>query len=224
MTADFSLSYFFDPLCGWCYASAPALAVLARHHGDRLTMRPSGLFAAPRPVSSIADHAWTNDRRIGAMTGQTFSAAYHRNVLLAPDGIFSSAALTRALVALGQSNRALEPAFLHAAQIARYVDGRDTSRPDVVAGIAAMVARAHGHNARTSAWRARLAEDAALHRATTARVAGSRDQMDLLGIRGVPQLALHLPDETRLIDTSALYAGGEALLSEVAAHLPQRLP
>lgn len=28
MTAmnPFRLQYFFDPLCGWCYASAPALA------------------------------------------------------------------------------------------------------------------------------------------------------------------------------------------------------
>src|SRR5271163_4890850 len=39
------LDYFFDPLCGWCYASAPALEALAEAFPDALTMLPSGLFA-----------------------------------------------------------------------------------------------------------------------------------------------------------------------------------
>ena len=52
------LDYFFDPFCGWCYASAPALKAVAERFPAALTMRPSGLFAGARPIASIADHSF----------------------------------------------------------------------------------------------------------------------------------------------------------------------
>jgi hypothetical protein len=39
------IQYFFDPLCGWCYASAPALGYLAQHYAEKLELMPSGLFS-----------------------------------------------------------------------------------------------------------------------------------------------------------------------------------
>lgn len=213
MTPELELKYFFDPLCGWCYAAAPAVKRLADTYGRQLTMIPTGLFVAPRPVAAISDHAWTNDRRIGKMTGQTFTEAYHRNVLLAPNGVFSSQALTRALVALGEIDPALEPQFLHAAQIARYVAGRDTSRTEVVVPIAAEVARAGGHIVDLDLFHARLDGDTVLRGATDQRIAEGQRQMDALAIRGVPQLVVTDRTGTRIIDSRALYAGGDAALT-----------
>ena len=66
------LYYFFDPLCGWCYASAPALAGLAEAFPDALTLMPSGLFSEEnaRDISpEWAAYAWRNDQRIEKMTG-----------------------------------------------------------------------------------------------------------------------------------------------------------
>jgi protein-disulfide isomerase-like protein with CxxC motif len=40
--------YFFDPLCGWCYASAPALAAIPwddQLRFRRLAPKPKGLAA-----------------------------------------------------------------------------------------------------------------------------------------------------------------------------------
>lgn len=137
MTDAIELHYFFDPLCGWCYASAPALEGLSTRYGNMLHMRPSGLFAGGRPISSMAAHAWRNDQNIQQLTGQPFTQDYRNNVLLAPNGIFDSLPATLALVAVSEIDQALEPRLLHQLQIARYVEGRDTSKPDEVAKVVA---------------------------------------------------------------------------------------
>jgi len=56
---DLRPHYFFDPLCGWCCAGAPALEVLARTFPEALRMMPTGLFAddATMPMGTMADHA-----------------------------------------------------------------------------------------------------------------------------------------------------------------------
>ena len=128
MDRTYRFTYLFDPLCGWCYAAAPALERIAERHGDSLRLVPTGLFSELRPVATIADHARANDDRIQELTGQPFTNAYHQGVMRAPGGLLSSLPLTRALVALGLIDPALEPRFLHEAQTARYVEGRDTSR------------------------------------------------------------------------------------------------
>lgn len=213
MQTDLDFHYYFDPLCGWCYASAPALAALAERHGDRLKMKPTGLFVAPRPVSAMADHAWTNDQRISKLTGQPFTEAYHRNVLLAPGGVFSSEALSLALAALGEIDPRLESRYLHAAQCARYVDGRDTSRPEIAAEIAAGIANGAGHAVTTEALAGRIRHDAALHGATEARFAASLAEMAAFGIRGVPQLVIREGGSHRIVDSAVLYGGGTALMA-----------
>jgi protein-disulfide isomerase-like protein with CxxC motif len=54
----------FDPLCGWCYASAPALGYLAQHYAEKLELMPSGLFSDEgRDITAQwAEYAWSNDR------------------------------------------------------------------------------------------------------------------------------------------------------------------
>jgi putative protein-disulfide isomerase len=84
------LEYFFDPFCGWCYASAPALKAVAERFPAALTMRPSGLFAGARPIASIADHSWRNAKRIAELTCQLYTVQYHDSILRRPHGIFDS--------------------------------------------------------------------------------------------------------------------------------------
>src|SRR6266481_7407981 len=131
------LDYFFDPFCGWCYASAPALKAVAERFPAALAMRPSGLFAGARPIASIADHSWRNAKRIAELTGQVYTVQYHDNILRRPHGIFDSIFATRAIVALGQIDPTLGPALLDSLQTARYVDAMETSDAAVVAAVAA---------------------------------------------------------------------------------------
>lgn len=213
MNHTIELQYFFDPLCGWCYASAPALNGLAARLPGQLRMMPSGLFFDARPVSSISDHAWRNDQRIQALTRQPFSDAYHRNVLLAPNGVFSSAPTTLALQALGELDAKLEPVFLHAVQIARYVEGQDTAMEENVAKVAVAVAGEHGFQLTVDDFAAKLRNDAKLRARTFERMEAVQDRMDTLGIRGVPQLVAVIDGKPTELNGDILYHGPERLLA-----------
>ncbi|AWI85960.1 protein-disulfide isomerase (plasmid) [Alloyangia pacifica] len=215
MTPNTRFTYLFDPLCGWCYAAAPALKRLAETHGDRLRLMPTGLFVDPRPVAAIADHARKNDGRIEALTGQPFTDAYHQGIMRARGGVFSSQALTRALVAIGSIDPALEPRFLHAAQTARYVEGRDTSRSEVVAGVAVEVAQATGKEIDEAAFRVKITDDPALDIETDRRIAEGKKVMAALGLQGIPQLIVTDDRGVRAVDSQALYAGGAAVLAAI---------
>ncbi|AGT08814.1 DsbA family protein [Paracoccus aminophilus] len=220
MVPEIELQYFFDPLCGWCYASAPALQGLAASFPGQLRLMPSGLFFGARPVSSIAEHAWHNDQRIQALTGQRFSQAYHRNVLLAPDGVFTSAPATRALQALGEIDARLEPEFLHAVQLARYVDARDTARDEEVAEVAVRVAANHGVALTAEALTHRLRADDALRERTEARLTDSQTRMARLGIRGVPQLVVVVGGKPTALNGEVLYRGPDGLRAALDELLP----
>ncbi|WP_431324126.1 DsbA family protein [Rhizobium sp. YTU87027] len=213
MKNDIELQYLFDPLCGWCYASAPALAGLAEEFGDKLKMMPSGLFVGGRAISTIADHAWRNDQRIQALTGQPFSEVYHQNVLQAPDGIFDSWPATVAMTALGEHDARLEPLFLHAVQIARYVEGRDTSSTEEVATVAANVAAGHGIDVTVEDLANRLRNDVDLRERTLERMEDTQARMSELGMRGVPQVVAIVNGTPHGLSGQALYDGPQAIIA-----------
>lgn len=216
---NLELQYFFDPLCGWCYASAPALAGLAEHHGAVLRMMPVGLFMQPRPIAGIADYAWQNDQRIATLTGQRFTESYRAQVLQAADGVFDSTLLTRALTALGEQDAALEPRLLHAAQLARYVDGMDTCRAEAVAQIAVDVAREANINLDAAEFASRLRDDRTLTETTARRVALAQQAMQALPSGGVPQLLVRAGGKTQVIAGQPLYNGPQRLLEHLQALL-----
>ncbi len=190
------LEYFFDPLCGWCYASAPALAALAEAYPDALQMRPSGLFSegGARRMAAIADHAWHNDTRIAELTGQEFSLDYRDSVLRKSDALFDSAYMTRAIVAVGEIDQALEPRLLNALQRARYAGAQDTSLAQTVASVTAELCREAGHPINEAAFAARLHDDADLAARASARVAETQERMQKLSGSGVPQLLVSVGD------------------------------
>lgn len=220
------LHYFFDPLCGWCYASAPALEGLSARYGKMLHMRPSGLFTGGLPVSSMADHAWRNDQNIQQLTGQRFTQEYRNNVLLSPDGIFDSWPATLALVAVSEIDPALEPRLLHQLQIARYVEGRDTSKPGEVAKVVAAFEKLGVTYGKLGLdqldFEKKLANDEALKARALERIEHTKRDLGKLGIRGVPQLAVMSKSgaPARIVDGKALYKGPEAVFSVLEKMLP----
>lgn len=215
MTQTLELQYFFDPFCGWCYGSASALEGLAAKYPAQLRMMPSGLFFDARPVSAIADHAWRNDRRIMSLTGQQYTELYHQKVLLAPAGVFTSAPATLAMQMLGERDAKLEPAFLHAVQIARYVDGRDTAKVEEVAQVAVAVAARNGVDLTAAQVSERLRDDAALRQHTLERIGGAQARMDKLGIRGVPNLVVLVNGKPTTLNGDILYHGPDRLMAAI---------
>lgn len=211
------LDYFFDPFCGWCYASAPALSALAEAYPEALAMRPSGLFAngGTQPMSSMADHAWRNDTRIAELTGQRFTTDYRDHVLRDPEALFDSTFATRAIVALGTIDAGLEPVLLHALQTARYVEAKDTARAEIVAGVAAQVASSHGHALNEASLADRLVRDSELAERTDRRVRETLRHMRALSGSGVPQLLVGVGDHREMVQSADLYGGADAVTKAI---------
>ncbi|BEU97206.1 DsbA family protein [Acidovorax sp. DW039] len=213
-TPTATVTYLFDPLCGWCYAAAPALQYLQGVDGINVVLAPTGLFAGAgaRPMDAqFAAYAWANDQRIQQLTGQPFTQAYRDHILGAANGRFDSGPATLALTAVAQTAPERELDALHALQHARYVEGRDNADPAVIADVL--------NSLGLQAAAARLREpDDTLRAALLERVAAARATMQLLGAQGVPQLAVAGQSGVlQLVGGDALLGPREALLARVQA-------
>ena len=100
-----TITYLFDPLCGWCYGASPTVQSIGNRDDIRLELAPTGLFSgsgARAMDASFAAYAWSNDERIERLTGQRFTEAYRAKVLNKPGSRFDSTAATLALTATSQ--------------------------------------------------------------------------------------------------------------------------
>lgn len=206
------LQYIFDPLCGWCYASAPALSWLAKTYPEQLQLLPSGLFSddgARTLNAQWASHAWANDQRIASLTGQTFSEQYHQ--LLQSQARFDSQSMNRALTVFHDFSSAAEAGLLHALQEARYVRGLDTAKSEVVASIAIEYASLHQIELDENNFARQLSADAGLSAQTAQRIAAVQQLMNRIGVAGVPLLLATVGEKTHVINGYDLYSGPESI-------------
>ena len=196
------LFYLYDPLCGWCYGSVPAIQALAASGACAIEALPSGLFTGNpfrRIDPAFVQHIVQADARIAALTGQPFSDAYRREVLGNSASPFDSGPATEALSAVAQWNPARELDALHALQRERYIHGRDLSdRSVIVQALAGAVGDTPAD------WLARLA-DPSLPVTTRARTHRSRQLMQATRGQGVPALIWPAPDGLRALPASWLY-------------------
>lgn len=211
MSMRYTVSYLFDPLCGWCYGAAPMIARLQAEADIDLTTVPSGLFAEDGafPASdAFAAHAWSADQRIAAMTGQVFSEAYRRDVLGNRAARIDSGPATLALAAVRLTEPDREWQALKAIQAARYVDGLDNGDAATVgriladAGFAAAVLRYRD-------------PDAALLSAYRVMIEEGRSAMRRFAIRGVPALILGQGPAARPLGAEYLFGEVDRLLQVI---------
>ena len=207
-----TVTYLFDPLCGWCYGASPAIQRLGQEASITLELAPTGLFSGGGRVMSadFADHAWSNDLRIGKLTGQPFSAAYRSQVLGQHGSRFDSSAASAALTAVAQIAPAEELNALKALQEARYVDGLDICTQPGMEG----VLRAKGL---TAAADLLARQDADLRLQHDARIQKARRLMQAHGAQGVPVLVVHGASGARMVRGDALYNGHDGLMAAIAA-------
>lgn len=205
--------YIHDPLCGWCYASAPALKAIAAKWPQQLTMLTCGLFSddnAQPLTREWAQYAWKNDQRIAALTGQVFSEDYKKKVLLGDAVQFDSTIMSRALTAAAAIEPDLEAQLLHQLQIARYVEGKNTADAAVVATIIK-----DAFPALVSINETMLTQDRDLISRTEHSIRQAQTRMAKLGVQGVPQLVAYVDDRAHIIESSTLYAGEAPLMQEL---------
>jgi len=207
-----TVTYLFDPLCGWCYGASPAVQHLGRLDEIQLELAPTGLFSgrgARAMDASFAADAWSNDERIEKLTGQRFTEAYRTQVLDKPGSRFDSTAATLALTAVALTAPERELAMLAVLQEARYVQALDTSATPV----AAQILRTAGLSAAAD----RLVEgDAALLAASLDRTHRAQGLMQRFGAQGVPALVVTDDRGSRLLRGDVLYGAVAGLMDRIA--------
>ncbi|CAO3431186.1 DsbA family protein [Azospirillum endophyticum] len=197
-----TVTYLFDPLCGWCYGASPAVASLSDVEDLVVETLPTGLFsgAGARPLDEgFAAHAWANDQRIHALTGQPFSERYRTGVLGDRRQTLDSGPATLALTAVALTAPGRELAALAAIQSARYVDGRDITAAATLADVLAGL----GLDAAASLFTEGTEE---LMVADAVRVERGRQLMTAHRANGVPTLLFDDGSHRRRLDSQILFA------------------
>jgi putative protein-disulfide isomerase len=208
-----TVTYLFDPLCGWCYGASPAMQRLGQHSAIQLELAPTGLFAGSggRTLdAAFADYAWSNDMRIEKLTGQRFTDAYRKNVLGKPGSRFDSAAATLALTAVSLSDPQRELEALKALQEARYLRALDTSTAPVVVKLLRDMGLGMAADRLEAA-------DTELLAVNAARIQKAQALMQALSAHGVPTLAVTDGRGRRLLRGDALYGSFDGLLAQIGA-------
>ena len=210
---DQTLHYLYDPLCGWCYGAAPVISTLFATPGLKVNLHPTGLFAdaGARPMDdAFAAYAWANDQRIGALTGQGFSAHYRAQVLAARPSMLDSGPATLALTAIALTAPQREFDALKAIQHARYVDGRDVTSAAVLADLLGALGLA-------GAVALLATPDSALHSADRLRQARAQTLMRAVHARGVPTLVLASGATHHLLTLDPADRDPQSLLRQIDA-------
>jgi putative protein-disulfide isomerase len=207
-----TVTYLFDPLCGWCYGASPVIQHLGQHSGLKLELAPTGLFAGGGRTmdAAFAGYAWSNDVRIAKLTGQRFTEDYRLNVLGRHGSRFDSATATLALTAVALTEPRRELETLKVLQEARYVQGLDTCDVSVVGDLL------RNHGLSTAANRL-AASDAELLVANAVRIQKARGLMQTFGAQGVPALVVSDDKGSRLLSGNALYGSVDNLLGRMLA-------
>jgi len=139
------LIYITDPLCGWCWASAPLVTATNRtatNLGIPFELLHRALFTGDmvRWMSrSFSDYVTEADQRITALSGQQFSDAYRNNLLYQPDLIFDSWPTAVALQVIKALKPGQEYAFFCQLQRLRFDEGKIITDSSVLTEAATLV-------------------------------------------------------------------------------------
>jgi putative protein-disulfide isomerase len=203
------LHYFYDPLCGWCYASHPLIEAVRTLPGLRIEMHPGGMLAGVnRQMTSapLREFILGHARRITAMTGQRFDAAYTDQLLSDPTVIFDSEPPTGAILAAVELGCDGLEVLAHI-QKAQYLNGRRVSEPATLAELAVELGLD----------RTAFAERLNYLRYSVVReqIERSRRFMREVGGQGFPTFALETGGERALLDNAEWLGRPEEWRAEI---------
>lgn len=191
-----TLHYIYDPLCGWCYGSAPLVQAAREIGGLRFVLHGGGMMAgAARQLASESLRAFIMPHvgRITGMTGQRFSEAYTDGLLRDSTAMLDSEPPTAAILAAEAAAGRGADMLAHM-QKAHYIEGRALSDRAALASLAEDIGIA------------RAVFDAeflkALGSAVQAHMADSRRLLARVGGQGFPTFALETPRGLAMLDSS----------------------
>ncbi len=199
------LHYYHDPLCGWCYAAEPLIQAAAAA-GVPVLLHGGGLWDPPgRVPDAKRAQMKVTDRRINALTGQVFGAAYLDGLLDDPATIFHSRPTISAILAVEQLDARAALPMLAAIQRAHYVDGRRVVERDVLVELAGKLGL--DNTAFSAALDAVLVDE---------HIRGTRETMNRHGLHGFPSFLLERDGTIRRLAHESCYGHPQAFVAHIA--------
>jgi len=198
-----TLHYFYDPLCGWCYAASPLLQAAAALPGLGLALHAGGMMSGSRrqPVTpALRDYVMPHDRRIASITGLPFGDAYFDGLLRDERAVFDSTPPIAAILAAQQLGMPAL-AMLAALQRAHYQRGLQIAD----AAVLQMIAQEQGLD--PAGFAAELERQRGL---ADAHSQDSRQLMQQYGLQGFPSLLLEQDGQLQRVDVSPWLGQPEA--------------
>src|SRR5262245_55486941 len=191
-----TLHYIYDPLCGWCYGSAPLVKAAREIGGLRFVLHGGGMMAgSARQLASegLREFIMQHVSRITAMTGQPFGKGYTDGLLRDHTALLDSEPPTAAILAVeAAAGRGYD--MLTHMQKAHYIEGRALSDR------AALAELAEDLGIERAAFDAEFSK--ALGSAVQAHMAESRRLLARVGGQGFPTFALETPRGLAMLDSS----------------------
>lgn len=187
-----TLHYVYDPLCGWCYAAAPLVQAAEALPGLALALHGGGMLAGTgrRTVTpQWRDYVIPHDRRIAALSGQPFGAAYFDGLLRDNRVVLDSVPPTTAVLA-AQALAGRGPEMLRRLQRGHYAEGLRITDAPVLGRLAQEIGLDAGAFAEAFA----QSEGAPTQR----HIDDSRQWLERAGGQGFPTFALERPGTAAL--------------------------
>jgi putative protein-disulfide isomerase len=136
--------YGNDVLCGWCFATGPAILEAKQELGDDVTWRieTGGLVVGERvrPVALDREYLVAGLAQVAMVAGRRAGEAYYERVLAAGTWVSDSEPACRAVLTAQEMLGPVAVEFSHWLTDALYLDGRVPDDPDTLRDAAA----AHG--------------------------------------------------------------------------------
>jgi putative protein-disulfide isomerase len=128
--------YGNDVLCGWCFATGPAILEAKRELGDEVTWRieAGGLVVGERvrPVALDREYLVAGLAQVAMVGGRRAGEAYYEGVLGAGTWVSNSEPTCRAVLVVQEMNHEVAVEFSHWLTDALYLDGRLPDDPDTL--------------------------------------------------------------------------------------------
>jgi putative protein-disulfide isomerase len=191
-----TLHYIYDPLCGWCYGSAPLVKAAREIEGLRFVLHGGGMMAgSARQLASenLRQFVLQHVTRITGMTGQPFSEAYTNGLLRDPTALLDSEPPTAAILAVEAAAGRGADMLAHM-QKAHYVEGRNLSDRAALASLAAEI------GVERAVFDAEFPK--AQGSAVQAHMLDSRRMLSRVGGQGFPTFALETKRGLSMLDSA----------------------
>lgn len=193
-----TLHYFYDPLCGWCYAAAPLIQAARAIPNLNIQLHAGGLWVDTqvKPITpELRAYVLANDARIAQISGQTFGEAYQNGLLQRTDVVLNSEPPIRA-IRVAQALSAQGLAMLQRIQIAHFIEGRAVGQSATLLEIASELGL--NHNAFADAY-------TNAHAQTQAHLHATRELMHAWRINGYPNLILQRDEQYLNVPHTTFY-------------------